>query len=357
MADSPDRFRRRQPARRIGVLKQRLAAWHRLGEGPAGADDGLSGPGRRQRPDRRAGQARDAAFSGRPDRGHVHARPGRPASRRALSDLSLRSGRPDQQGRHDRPGHGEPQRPGSEYPELGRQQAAIHRPVRRQSAAERPARRCGDREHHVGGHELHQRTAGDRARAGRLVLRVPPLGARGGPSGDLGAGGDRSRQLHRQHPHARRLDRELGARGRLPGSARRGGGLRAVRRQPAPQRAARRADARGRRRHRAQHLRPRRAAGRADRMRRAAGTVRPARPHPVRRGRDSHAPGRPDHAGVADPAAGHAGLPRPEGAAASRTHKARPGRTPGRAGRSLLAALGRRARPQAADPRRRSRWR
>ena len=36
---------------------------------------------------------------------------------------------------------------------------------------------------------------------------------------------------------------------------------------------------------------------------------------PVRRGRDSLARGRPDHGGVADPAAGHAGLPRPEGAA------------------------------------------
>ena len=140
--------------------------------------DGLPGPGRRQRPDRRAGQAGDAALCGRRDRGHVHARPGRPASRRALGDLSLRSGRPDQQGRHDRPGHGEPQRPGPEHPELGRPQADLHRQVRRQPAAERPARRGGDREHHVGRHELHQRAAGDRARAGRVVLRVPPLGAR-----------------------------------------------------------------------------------------------------------------------------------------------------------------------------------
>ncbi len=198
-------------AHRIGVLKQRLAAGHRLGEGPAGADDGLPGPGRRQRPDCRAGQAGDAAFCGRRDRGHVHARPGRPPSRCALGDLPLQAGRPGQQGRHDRPGHGEPQRPGPEHPELGRPQADLHRQVRRQPAAERPARRGGDREHHVGGHELHQRAAGDRARAGRVVLRVPPLGARCGPTGDLGAGGDRSRQLHHQHPHARHLDRWLGA--------------------------------------------------------------------------------------------------------------------------------------------------
>ncbi len=88
-------------------------------------------------------------------------------------------------------------------------------------------------------------------------------------------------------------------------------------------------------------------------MRRAAGAVRPARPHPARSGRDRLAPGRPDHAGLADPAAGHAGLPGPEGAAASRTQDARPGRAPGRAGRSVLAALGRRARPQADAPRRR----
>ncbi len=323
MADSPDRFLRPQPANRIGVLKRRLAAWHRLGEGPAGADEGLPGPGRRQRPDRRAGQARDAALAGRPDRGHVHARPGRPASRRALGDLGLRSGRPDQQGRHDRPRYGEPQRPGSEHPEPGRQQADIHRQVRRQSAAERPARRCGGREHRVGGHRLHQRAAGDRARAGRVVLRVPPLGVRCAPSGDLGAGGDRSRQLHRQHPHARHLDRGLGARGRLPRGARRGRGLRAVHRQPAPQRAARRADARGRRRHRAEHLGPRCAAGRADRLRRAARAVRPAGPHPARRGRERLTCGRPDHAGVAHPAAGHAGLPRPEGAAPGRTQNAR----------------------------------
>ena len=73
--------------------------------------------------------------------------------------------------------------------------------------------------------------------------------------------------------------------------------------------------ARGRRRHRAQHLRPRRVAGRADRMRRAAGAARPAGPLPARGGRDNLARGRPDHGGVADPAAGHAGLPRPEGAA------------------------------------------
>ena len=179
----------------------------------------------------------------------------------------------------------------------------------------------------------------------------------GAPAADLGAGGDRSRHLDRQRPHARRLDRELGAHGRRHRGARRGRGLRAVRRQPAPQRAARRADARGRRRHRAQHLRPRRAAGRADRMRRAAGAARPAGPLPARGGRDNLARGRPDHGGVADPAAGHAGLPGPEGAAASRAHKARPGRAPGRADRSLLAALGRRARPQAADPRPSSRWR
>ena len=68
-----------------------------------------------------------------------------------------------------------------------------------------------------GRRRLHQRTAGDRARACRVVLRVPALGVRGAPAADLGAGGDRSRHLDRQRPHARRLDRELGAR-RSPSS-------------------------------------------------------------------------------------------------------------------------------------------
>ncbi len=79
----------------------------------------------------------------------------------------------------------------------------------------------------------------------------------------------------------------------------------------------------------------------------------PSVQHPERRGRDGHGRGRADHGGVADPAAGHARVPRPEGAAASR---ARGPRATGGAGRGLLAAVGRRARRQGAA-RRSSRWR
>ncbi len=208
---------RRRAAGGLGVHEQLLAAGNRLRAGAERAPGGLPGPGRRQRPDRRAGQAGNAARSGRRDGGHVHARPGRPASPGALGDLALRPRWPDQQGRHDRPCRGQPRRPGSGHPERGSQDADLHRAVRRRSAAERPAGRCGDREHHHGERRLPERAPRDRARACRLVLRVPALRVRRAPSAHLGAGGDRGGHLGHQRPHARHLDRELGAR-RSPSS-------------------------------------------------------------------------------------------------------------------------------------------